>query len=104
MYLRRFRLFWDVRQDVRFYRLTVKIVMALLLCIPGGCGGADSYPRAKPVSSIGRTANCDHCSKEIAAVERTHLFEFQGVQYTVCCPECSDKLKDEIIHGGSHEH
>ena len=75
---------------------------SVMLPLLAGCSSNDPYPQMPPVAAVGRKANCDQCEKEIALVEQDQLFDFQGVQYTVCNSECAEKLKEKIVHGGEH--
>lgn len=89
---------------MNFWYCTGITALLVTTCLFSGCCSEDSYPSAAPVAAAGRSAKCEHCEKEIANVDQDNLFDFQGVQYTVCSSECSEKLKVEIVYGGGDEH
>lgn len=92
---------------MRFKPSFLTVMLLMHACIMCGCVGNDSYPQAAAVPAVGRLAKCDHCSKEIASVATDNLFEFQGVQYTVCNEACGQGLARSITHGSfseGHQH
>lgn len=84
----------------------VRVMTCAVLLMTSGCSQQGGSPQADPVSPLGRTAVCEGCSKEIAAVSDDNLLDVQGIQYTVCSSQCAEQVTDDILNDRheAHEH